>query len=40
MAAWRRAIELSLGDADLERLKSIASLERNRLAGSSERELC
>src|SRR5829696_7229683 len=24
MAAWRQAIELSLGDADLERLKSIA----------------
>src|SRR5215216_8204355 len=24
MAAWRRAIELSLGDADLEKLRSIA----------------
>ena len=24
MAAWRRAIELSLGDADVERLRSIA----------------
>jgi len=24
MAAWRRAIELSLGDVDLEKLRSIA----------------
>lgn len=24
MAAWRRAIELSLGDGDVERLRSIA----------------
>src|SRR3954451_20545009 len=32
MAAWRRAIELSLGDADVERLTSIAQ-SRSEAAG-------
>jgi transposase len=36
MAAWRRAIELSLADADLERLKSIAQ-SRTEPAGWVER---
>jgi len=36
MAAWRRAIELSLADADLERLKSIAQ-SRTEPAGRVER---
>jgi transposase len=36
MAAWRRAIELSLGDADLERLRSIAQ-SRTEPAGRVER---
>jgi hypothetical protein len=36
MAAWRRAIELSLGDADVERLTSIAQ-SRSEAAGRVER---
>jgi transposase len=36
MAAWRRAIELSLGDTDLERLKSIAQ-SRTEAASRVER---
>src|SRR4051812_6633 len=36
MAAWRRAIELSLGDADVERLTSIAQ-SRSEAAGRGER---
>src|SRR2546427_9046512 len=36
MAAWRRAIELSLGDADVERLVSIAQ-SRTEPAGRVER---
>src|SRR4030095_5916651 len=36
MAAWRRAIEVSLGDADLERLTSIAQ-SRSEAAGRVER---
>src|SRR4029077_12337555 len=36
MAAWRRAIELSLGDADVERLRSIAQ-SRSEAAGRVER---
>jgi hypothetical protein len=41
MAAWRRAIELSLGDSDTAKLRSIAqSRERNRRAGSSGRGYC
>ena len=35
MAAWRRAIELSLGDADVERLTSIAQ-SRSEAAGRVE----
>src|SRR6266516_3116861 len=37
MAAWRRAIELSLGDADVERLRSIAQ-SRTEPASRVERE--
>src|ERR1700746_3406642 len=36
MAAWRRAIELSLGDADVERLRSIAQ-SRSEPASRVER---
>ena len=37
MAAWRRAIELSLGDADLKKLRSI-SQSRTELASRVERD--
>jgi hypothetical protein len=37
MAAWRRAVELSLGDADLEKLRSIA---RSRTIAVSACHLC
>jgi hypothetical protein len=36
MAAWRRAIELSLGDADVEKLRLIAQ-SRTELASRVER---
>jgi hypothetical protein len=36
MAAWRRAIELSLGDSDVEQLRSIAQ-SRTEPAGRVER---
>ena len=37
MAAWRRAIELSLGEADTAKLRSIAQSRTNRRAGWSGR---
>src|SRR5256886_17380856 len=40
MAAWRRAIELSLGDADVEGLRSIAQSRTEPRAGSSGRGFC
>src|SRR5262245_2668094 len=39
MAAWRRAIELSLGDADVEKLRSIAQ-SRTEPASRVVRGLC
>ena len=40
MAAWRRAIELSLGEADTAKLRSIARRALNRRAGWSGRGYC
>src|SRR6478672_7492909 len=40
MAAWRRAIELSLGEADTAKLRSIAQSRTNRRAGWSGRGYC
>src|SRR5258708_1437615 len=40
MAAWRRAIELSLGDEDTVKLRSIAQSRTERRAGSNERGYC
>ncbi len=40
MAAWRRAIELSLGSADLEKLRSISQSRTEPASRSSERGFC